>query len=460
MSLKDTIVALSTPFAKSALALLRISGDNVKKIIKSSIKFNSILEERKATLGKYLDDQKNIIDEIIFIFYKKNKSYTGEDMLEITCHGNILIIEKILENLKIKYCRIAEPGEFTKRAFLNGKMNISQAEAVKDIIDANNDIFLNAAQNQLIGIFNNKIENLIIKLLENLSILEAYIDFPEEDLPEENFTNVISNLKFIQKNIINLKNTFELRRFFKEGFKIVIVGPPNVGKSSLFNKLLGSDRAIISDIPGTTRDFIKEHFYINKFSLEILDTAGIRKTKNKIEKLGIQKSLDQIKNCDILFFVTDPFIKDISSLNTLIDLLDFNKTFWIQNKIDLIKDDFSLNIGKCNKFTHIHKISLKNEQGLDELKLDLINFLNEKINNKTINNLNIIINSRQLSHLNDAENFLNKSIEIIENNSNNIELATYELYLVNKSLEQIIGKNILNHDTMLDYLFKSFCIGK
>jgi tRNA modification GTPase len=301
--LNDTIAAISTPMGTAALAVIRVSGPDTPKIVQSLR--GGPLPHRLAQHGDYLGEDGTVIDDVIWIFFAGPKSYTGEDLLEISCHGNPFIAQKILDDLYRRGCRPAAPGEFTQRAFLNGRMDLTQAEAVMDLIHARSERALAAAHRQLRGSLGQKMSELIDRLLQVLARIEAYIDFPDEDLPVEDRRHVKEEVEFLIRETKSLLATRRYGDLLRDGIKTVIVGRPNVGKSSLLNRLVGTNRALVSAEPGTTRDFIEERVIIGPHCLRLIDTAGLNPTPAKLESLGMEKTREKLAEADLLLVLLE-----------------------------------------------------------------------------------------------------------------------------------------------------------
>ena len=369
-NIQDTICAISTGGNMSAIAIIRISGNNAIKIT-NSIFSKDIRKVKSHTIhfGNiiYNDD---IIDEVLVSIFKKGKSFTGEESVEISCHGSTYIQKKIMEILVNKGCRTASPGEFTVRAFKNGKLDLSQAESIADLIASENKSTHQTALKQLRGKFSNKLNDLRNKLIDFASLIELELDFSEEDVEFANRKQFEDLLKIIKHEIEQLIQSFELGNVIKNGIPVVILGAPNVGKSTLLNCLLNEDKAIVSDIPGTTRDSIEDELNIEGFKFRFIDTAGIRKTNDTIENLGIEKTMKKAKKSKIVLFMVDynecinSQLKELSKVKHQYK----NKLLIIANKIDLNHKI------KNNIKEKIIPISAKNNQGIDKLKNELLKF--------------------------------------------------------------------------------------
>ena len=329
----DTIAALSTPYGVSGIAVVRFSGSDCERLARE-VFGKETFEARRTYHGFYRLASGEVLDEVIWTFFEKNSSYTGEPMLEISCHGNPLIVRRLLKDAFERGCRQAEPGEFTRRAFLNHKIDLCRAEAVADVIHAQSEKALNLAQKQLSGSFSREIENFIQQLTDQIATVEAYLDFPEEDLPEEDRRRFLEQQSALMHTIERLSRAHEAYVPLKDGIRTVIVGLPNAGKSTLFNKLLGFERAIVSEIPGTTRDFIAESISIEPYALRLVDTAGLRDTENDIERLGIEQTREQLEKADLILWVIDGSQLWNEDLEALKAKMPTEKVLILLNKAD------------------------------------------------------------------------------------------------------------------------------
>jgi len=442
-----TIYALSTGPGVSGVAIVRISGREASKAIKLLTK-KDLPTPRIATLRKINNlNTSELIDEGIIIWFPGPESYTGEDMAEFHVHGGKAIVLALQNELsKIENFRLAEPGEFTKIAFQNGKINLLKAEGIADLISAETEIQRLQAVKIMKGNSAEKFDNLREKLLKILSFVEAKIDFPEEDLPNENIQQIKKVSTEVLNQIKKILNDQKVGEIIREGFKIAIVGPTNAGKSSLLNNLSNRDVAIVSEIAGTTRDVIEAHLNIDGYPVIISDTAGIRNSKDEIEKKGIKLSLDRAENADLKLVVVDAKSIDISGF--LNDLLKDNAIL-VVNKSDLINSELDPEVKKLD---HV-LISLKENLNLDKL----ISKIKNKLKTKFIVNEDILITrERHRQHLVQCSDNLRNFIE--KNDKKDFDKGAEDLRLATRHLGMIVGK--VDVEEILGSIFNDFCIGK
>ena len=442
-----TIYALSTGPGISGIAIVRVSGEDTKKVIKLLTNIQ-LPKPRVATLRKINKiNTSELIDEGIILWFPGPESYTGEDMAEFHIHGSKAVIDALHHSIsKIENCRLAEAGEFTKLAFQNGKINLLKAESIADLISAETEIQRQQAIKIMNGNSADKFNELREKLLKILSHVEAKIDFPDEDLPEE----ILKNIKKISNEVIlNIKKILDDQRVgerIREGFKIAIVGPTNAGKSSLLNHLSNRDVAIVSEIAGTTRDVIETHLNIDGYPVVVSDTAGIRDSKNEIEKKGIKLALDKAENADLKLIVIDA--KNIDFKGVLKELMDENAIL-VVNKSDLLKEDLNFEI---KNYEHV-LISVKNNLNVEGLILKIKN----KLKNKFITSEDILITrARHRQHLEQSLNYLKNFEE--KNEAEDFDKAAEDLRLATRHLGMIVGK--VDVEEILGSIFNDFCIGK
>ncbi|MDU0894002.1 MAG: tRNA uridine-5-carboxymethylaminomethyl(34) synthesis GTPase MnmE [Anaerococcus sp.] len=451
-----TIAAISTPTGTGGISIVRMSGDKSKKIIDQifePINGGSIdrkKDNRRMRYGNIVDNDE-IIDEVMVNFMAGPGTYTREDIAEINCHGSFISVKKILNLLLDKGAVLAEPGEFTKRAFLNGRIDLSQAEAVLDIINSTNDLSQAQGINQLNGSLRNEIEKIRQSLLEALSRLEYSINFTEdgEDLsPDE----IIAYMDEAKNRIDKLLNTSNKGKIIREGINTTILGKPNVGKSSLLNALLKENRAIVTDIPGTTRDLISEYINLGSFTLKINDTAGIRDTDDVVEKIGVDKSIEISKASDLIMALFDTSRKFDKEDQKILDLIEGKNSIIILNKTDL-DQQFDRTIFDGVDLPII-ETSMTENIGIDKLEETITEiFDTSEINRESI----LITNTRHERLLNEANKKLNESLADIKRG---IPLDAVEVDLRGSydDLGLIIGESV--SDEIMDKVFKEFCVGK
>lgn len=451
MPFGESIVALSTPAGESAIAVVRVSGQLCHQLV-TKIFGQDPLTPRKAKLADYVDRSGKVVDQVVYIFFAESASYTGEEMLEVNCHGNPLIIQNIIEDLLARGCRIAEPGEFTRTAFLNGRMDLSQAEAVLDIIHARSEKALEVARKQLEGSVGKKVNQLIDKLLEIIASLEAYIDFPEEDLPPEGETGPLKAMVFLIDEVDRLISTSHYSTLLHEGVKTVITGAPNAGKSSLLNALTGEDRVIVSREPGTTRDFIEEPVMLGSYVVRFVDTAGLQDPGSDIERMGIDKTIEQLDRADFVLLVLDGTAPCPTQLFELKNKFISGRTIVIENKIDLPNQQ-----DHRNSFPEIPhcRISALTGDGIDGLKKELEKALEADLEVPTEDR--IVVSARHADALKEAKVCLLEALEKLRNGEA-MELVASDLRASLDSMGRITGK--IDNERMLDKLFSEFCIGK
>jgi len=451
---RDTIIANITPLIPSAVGIIRISGDKALEIGKKLFSLPKEIEPRKAYFGKIMDREKNIIDEGLLIYFKAPNSFTGEDIVEIYPHGSVPVMKKIISEAISLGCRMAERGEFTKRAFLNGKIDLIQAEAIADLIEAKTEKASELAINLLQGKLSQKINQLRDKLLELITYIEAEINFPE-DIDEISFETIYKTLGDVLNSINELIKTYRRGELIKEGVKLAIIGKPNVGKSSLFNALIGYDRAIVSEYQGTTRDFLEESININGIPIKLLDTAGIRDTQDKIEKIGIQKAKEKIEEADIVLFVFD-----VSEGLTEEDLKIYEEIkdkspIIVGNKADLLKDKRTIDIFKESYyFNDIILVSSKTQENLNQLE----NIILEKVGLTEYKETEVYINLRHYNLLKQSKEKLEEILHNLKDIFDFKEILMLEIREAEKHLEEVIGA--ITTEDILGSIFSRFCIGK
>jgi len=453
---ENTICSVSTRQGEGAIAVIRISGPKAKNIcnkIFSSKNFQneSGLKSNIVYYGK-IKDGKKILDEVLLSYFQSPRSYTGEDVIEISCHGSEYIQKSIIQLLIKHGCKLAKRGEFTLRAFLNGKIDLSQAESVSNLIGAKNEKTHHLAMKQMRGGYSENIKSLRDKLIKFGALIELELDFSTEDVEFANREELNKLLSLMKKKITPLIDSFKYGNAIKNGIPITIVGPPNSGKSTLLNKILNEERAIVSDEKGTTRDIIEETFTLEGFQFRFIDTAGLRQTNNKIEKIGIQKTYEKINETAIIIYVFD--INDFNKNQIKKDIFYFLKnkieTILVANKIDLTNQNFK--IKEIDQ--KIIYSSILNNVGLE-------NILNSILENtkkwKNINQDFVITNQRHFEALTNTLKSLKSIINGVKSNISG-DLLALDIKEALESLGEITGE-ITNED-ILDSIFRDFCIGK
>lgn len=455
----DTIAAIGTALSNSGISIIRISGKDSLNIIRKIFVSNSKIMPNNIIYGKIVENGK-VVDTVLVSYFKNPKSYTGEDVCEINCHGGVQITREILQLVLANGARLAEPGEFSKRAFLNGKMDLTKAEAVINLINSKNTTQARIAANNLEGDLYKKIKEVREELIELMAHIEVSVDYPEYDYDEVENDNVISllNKKIIEIN--NILSTYEQGKYIKDGVNVVILGKPNVGKSSLLNTLSRSQKAIVTEIPGTTRDVIEERINIGNIILNLSDTAGIRKTDDFVEKIGVKRSIEKIDEADLVIYLLnvesdiDDEDKEILSKiqNKRIKLIT------VINKIDKeqkLKFDTILDELKRFGVNEVIKMSVLNNEGIDELKNKIEEIFNT--NDLDFENELIITNERHRDLLNKSKEYLEIAKKEIEDNEP-IDIVSIVIKNATKSLGEIIGADV-NQD-IVNKIFEKFCLGK
>ena len=457
----DNILALASPPGIGAISLIRISGPESISIVDNifdgieKIKLADI-EENKVQLG-YIMDNKRTIDKVLVTVFRNPKSYTGEDLVEISCHGSIFIQESIIQLLLNFDCRVAKPGEFTMRSFLNGKMDLSQAESVADLISSNSEASHKLAMNQMRGGFKSDINDLRTKLVNFASLIELELDFSQEDVEFANMKELNKLLNEISSSLKKLIDSFKTGNVIKNGIPIAIVGEPNTGKSTLLNSLLNEDRAIVSSIAGTTRDTIEDQINLNGVNCRFIDTAGIRSTDDEIESIGIERTFKKMAESEVIVFMIDYSVLDENKVNYYVDYLNKIEDKFPNTKLITVlnKNDVKSNISvsDLDKFKPI-KISAKNKQNIESLTNEIriyINNLTSQIDNSTITN------SRHYDLLNKTHDEIHKvKISISKNISS--DLLAIDIKQAIYFLGELTGE--ISNNEVLGNIFSKFCIGK
>jgi tRNA modification GTPase len=445
----DTIAALATPVGTSAIAMVRASGPQAGELVKGI--FGETPLPRSARHGDYRDVRGGLVDDVLFTFFAAPNSFTGEDTLEVSCHGNPFIAQKILEDLWARGCRPAEAGEFSKRAFLNGRLDLSQAEAVMDLIHARSERALAAANQQLRGALGRHMEQLISQTINILAMIEAYIDFPEDDLPEEDQRRLAQQLIQLGADSDRLLATSHYGAMLRDGVRTVILGEPNAGKSSLLNRLVGRDRALVSAEPGTTRDYLEERILVGPHALRLVDTAGLNSTPSSLEKRGMEKTLEQAAEADLVLWVLDatrslPFLPESVAAR-----LSPGNTIVVFNKFDL---PAARTADLPQDFLHV-ELSALDGRGFDALRTAIIRLADS--HQALIGDEIIAINARHAHALGQArDNIVSARLKIADGAAS--ELIASDLRAALAAFGEIAGR--VDNEQVLDRLFATFCIGK
>ena len=462
MLYNDSIVALATPSGAGAIAIIRISGEDAITIGNSvfqSIKGKDLTKQKSHTLhlGHIIDNQKTL-DQVLVSIFKGPNSYTGENTIEISCHGSTYIQQQIIQLLLRKGCRMANPGEFTLRAFLNGKLDLSQAEAVADLISSDNEASHQIAMQQMRGGFSNEIAKLREELLNFASLIELELDFAEEDVEfadRTQFHELLNRIEFVLKRLID---SFAVGNVIKNGIPVAIVGEPNVGKSTLLNALLNEERAIVSHIAGTTRDTIEDELVIGGIGFRFIDTAGIRETEDVVESIGIRKTFEKIEQAQVVVFLFDSSEFQVSGLKLKVELEKIKNQFPLKplviigNKADKLTEIEIQNIKA--EIPEILLISAKEKLGVEELKNQLLSFVNT---GALRNNETIVTNTRHYDSLLKALDEIQKVKYGLETNLSS-DLMALDIREALYHFGMITGQ--VTNDELLGNIFANFCIGK
>ncbi|MBT6355886.1 MAG: tRNA uridine-5-carboxymethylaminomethyl(34) synthesis GTPase MnmE [Nitrosomonadales bacterium] len=444
----STIAAISTAQGIGGIGVVRLSGKDALKIAKKIC--NIDLTPRKAYTCCFKDKKNTTLDQGIAIHFSSPASFTGEDIVELQGHGGNVVLNLILNACISHGAELAPPGEFTKRAFLNNKIDLSQAESVADLINASTEAAAKSAVNSLRGVFSNKINSLLKNLIELRVFVEACLDFPEEDINFINEGNVNKKLESLKKSVIAILDAARQGQILRDGVKVVLIGQPNVGKSSLMNLLANESKAIVTEIPGTTRDPIKSDINIKGVPIHLVDTAGLRETDDIVEKLGIEKTWEAIHEADITLILDDVTDASQNFEDKFKKKLPKGQSIIIKNKIDLLKQKPSINYE--NDVPHIF-ISAKKGDGIQLLEKEILKIVGK--DHKVSHKEDIFMaRSRHIDALKKVNGAINKAIKNLEAP----ELVAEELMIAQKSLSQITGE--FSSDDLLGQIFSQFCIGK
>lgn len=459
----ETIVAISTAMGNGGIGIIRMSGkesfDILKKIFKNSKNEEINIEEIKGYTMQYgnIVDSKTgeKIDEVLVSFFKNPKSYTRENMCEINSHGGMVVEKRILEECLKNGAILAEPGEFTKRAFLNGRIDLSQAESIMDLINSKTEKEAKASINQLQGELSNKINEIRHDLLDIMADIEASIDYPEYDIEEVTNNKALETLNKVENKLEILKDSFRSGKILKEGIKTAIIGRPNAGKSSLLNRILKEERAIVSEIEGTTRDTIEEFITIKGIPLKIVDTAGIRKTTDIVEEIGVKKALNIAKEAELVLAIIDN-TKELNSEDLeILELIKEKNAIILLNKTDINENNLESRKEIIDTNKKVIKISAKNGNGVEELYNEIENMF--QIKELQSDGEIIIINMRHKNQIENAINSIKKAKEVINNNMP-IDIISISIKQILEELGKITGENV--SEDIINEIFSKFCLGK
>jgi tRNA modification GTPase len=458
----DTIVALATPIGRSGIGVVRLSGDRSLYIVsKLTGKPEFSPEPRHAHLEQLIDPSSgDVIEHALVTYFKAPHSFTGEDVIEISCHGSPVLLRQVIDICLSLDARLAEPGEFSLRALANGRMNLSQAEAIRDLIDAQTTASARQAMRQLQGEFSNELQPIKDKLLDVIVVLESALEFVEDDLPEMQIEGVRQRLNEVADEISRIASTFQAGRLLREGLKVALVGRPNVGKSSLFNALLGSERAIVTDIAGTTRDQIHEKLTINNIPISLIDTAGLRETTDTVESIGVERSRRTIADADIVIAMLDASEPLLDEDLSIVKSVSETEHIIAINKIDKVPD---LEIGRfvdalgtqrSNGKERVVAVSAKTRYGLEDLtKLMIEPFAADDMQSSGF----LVSDARHFDLLSRAMADVQQSLILLDQKASE-EIVLIGLHNTLRYLGQITGETTT--EDMLTRIFSTFCIGK
>lgn len=457
----STIAAISTAPAIGGIGIVRMSGKDCFEVLEKIFKPKNPetienIAGYRIKYGTIVNPETNrVVDEVLVSYFKCPKSYTAENMCEINSHGGIVVLREILELCLKNGAELAKPGEFTERAFLNGRIDLTQAEAIIDIINAKSTREAQESANQLEGYLSRKINEIREKIMDIMVNIEANIDYPEYDVVEVSNKDAENKLKEIENELIKLSKTFENGKILKEGVKIAIIGSPNAGKSSLLNSMLKEERAIVTDIAGTTRDIIEEQISIEGIPFKVIDTAGIRDAKDKIEQIGIEKSKKAANEADVILAVFDSSVPLNDEDREILNLLKHKKSIIVLNKTDLkqIVNNECKEIQDIN--TEVINISLKNNEGLERIYESLVKMFN--LNQINLDNELTITNIRHQELINKAIESTRMALNDL-NNSMPIDIISINIKEILEHLGEITGDNV--SEDIIKSIFAKFCLGK
>lgn len=455
----DTITAISTPMGEGAIGIVRISGEEAMTIADRLYRGKKQLKDTEShtiNYGHILDpDTGLVVEEVMVSVLKKPKTYTKENMIEINCHGGLTSVNRVLQLILNQGARLAEPGEFTKRAFLNGRIDLSQAEAVMDLIQAKTDRAMNVAMKQVEGKLSKRIQKLRQTLLETVANVEVNIDYPEYDADEVTLELLKEKSAEVQNEIGRLLRTAEQGKILRDGLATVIIGRPNVGKSSLLNSLVHENKAIVTDVPGTTRDVIEEYVNIRGIPLKLLDTAGIRDTEDVVERLGVERSRQLMIDAELILFVVD-YNEELTKADVeLFNLVKDQDTIVIVNKRDL---DQKINMDDVKALAGEHPIlttSIVMDEGVDELEEAIRDLFFQ--GDLDSGDLSYVSNARHIALLHQADQAITEALTAVDDGMP-VDMVQIDITKAWELLGEVIGDSV--HESLIDQLFAQFCLGK
>ncbi|MDM7924150.1 MAG: tRNA uridine-5-carboxymethylaminomethyl(34) synthesis GTPase MnmE [Pyrinomonadaceae bacterium] len=452
----DTIVALATPLGRSGIGVIRLSGTDALEITKK-LAASAVFDPRRATLAQLTEPEtQDVIDEAVVTFFRGPNSFTGENVIEISCHGSPVVLRRVIDFCLAAGARMADPGEFSLRALANGRMNLAEAEAIRDLIDAQSTGAARQAVRQLRGEFSHELQPIKDELLDVVVILESALEFVEDDLPETQTASIIGRLAKLADSVDRMASTFKAGRLLREGLKVALVGRPNVGKSSLFNSLLGTDRAIVTDIPGTTRDQLHERFTINDIPISLIDTAGLRETADTVESIGVERSRRAMADADLVLVMLDASERLTAEDRDILESVKELRHLVVLNKVDKLKGspDSGIQEEIADIAGHPLRISAKTGTGLDELTHAIV----EPFAPSDADTTGFLVSdARHHDLLLRARDEIRGSADLISQRTSE-EIVLVGLHNALRYLGEITGETTT--EDMLTRIFSTFCIGK
>ncbi len=447
----NTIVAIATPVGRSGIGVIRLSGPEAVEV-SGRLTGETDPAPRAAVLRKIFDGEA-VVDEVVATYFKAPNSFTGEDVIELACHGSPVVLRQVLDLCLRSGVRMAEPGEFSLRALANGKINLSQAEAIRDLIDAQTVAAARQSVKQLSGEISNRLQPLKDDLLEVIVILESTLEFVEDDLPDFQANSIKTRLSAVASGARKFAATFRVGKLIREGLQVAIVGRPNVGKSSLFNALLGHERAIVTDIAGTTRDQLHEKLVIRNIPISLIDTAGLRETDDKVESIGVKRSRLTIADADLVILILDASVGLTAEDESILESIEQLNYLIVINKVDLGIES-SVEAQLAGYGSGIVKVSAKTGANLDGLEDRIVNpFISDELSSGTF----LISDARHFDLLERSASEIEQSIELFEQKKSE-EIVLVGLHNALRFLGQITGETTT--EDMLTQIFSTFCIGK